>query len=41
MKAVEDALLADVTALAGPRYERDDAHPGVVRWGTPLGESQG
>ena len=28
---------ADVTALAGPRYQRDDAHPGVVRWGRQRG----
>ena len=27
LKAVEEALLAEVTALAGPRYHRDDAHP--------------
>jgi putative transposase len=33
LKAVEEALLAEVTALAGPRYRRDDAHPNVVRWG--------
>lgn len=37
LKAVEEALLADVAALAGPRYERHDAHPGVVRWGSQRG----
>jgi len=31
LKAVEDALVREVTALAGPRYERTDAHPEVVR----------
>jgi transposase-like protein len=36
LKAVEEALLADVTALAGPRYARDDARPGV-RWGKQRG----
>jgi transposase-like protein len=37
LKAVEDALLAEVTALAGPRYARDDARPDVVRWGAQPG----
>jgi transposase-like protein len=37
LKAVEDALRAEVTALAGARYARDDAHPGVVRWGRQRG----
>ena len=37
LKAVEDALRAEVTALAGARYARDDAHPGVVRWGQQRG----
>jgi transposase-like protein len=37
LQAVEEALLAEVTALAGPRYERDDARPGVVRWGRQPG----
>ena len=31
LKAVEDALVREVTALAGPRYGRTDAHPEVVR----------
>ena len=37
LKAVEEALLAEVTALAGPRYARDDARPDVVRWGAQRG----
>lgn len=37
LKAVEQALLADVTALAGPRYQRNDAHPDLVRWGKQAG----
>lgn len=32
LKAVEDALLAEVTALAGPRYARHDGYPAIVRW---------
>lgn len=37
LKAVGDALRQEVTALAGPRYERDDAHPALVRWGRQPG----
>lgn len=37
LKAVEEALVAEVAALAGPRYGRADAHPGVVRWGQQPG----
>lgn len=37
LKAVEEALLAEVAALAGPRYQRHDAHPEVVRWGKQAG----
>lgn len=37
LKAVEQALLADVTALAGQRYQRNDAHPDLVRWGKQAG----
>jgi transposase-like protein len=37
LRAVEDALLAEVQALAGPRYARDDARPEVVRWGAQRG----
>ena len=37
LKAVEEALVAEVTALAGPRYARHDARPGVVRWGAQPG----
>jgi transposase-like protein len=37
LKAVEEALLAEVTALAGPRYAREEVRPEVVRWGTQRG----
>jgi transposase-like protein len=37
LKAVEQALVAEVIALAGPRYQRGDAHPDVVRWGKQPG----
>ena len=37
LKAVEEALVAEVTALAGPRYARHDDHPNVVRWGKQPG----
>jgi transposase-like protein len=37
LKAVEEALVEEVTALAGPRYARDDARPAVVRWGAQRG----
>jgi putative transposase len=37
LQAVEEALLAEVRALAGPRYARDDARPDVVRWGAQPG----
>jgi transposase-like protein len=37
LKAVEEALIAEVTALAGPRYARHDDHPDVVRWGKQSG----
>ncbi|CAN5922242.1 hypothetical protein BH11GEM2_BH11GEM2_21790 [soil metagenome] len=33
LRAVEEALLAEVTALAGSRYARNDDRPAVVRWG--------
>ena len=33
LKAVEDVLVNEVTALVGPRYARDDERPDVVRWG--------
>ena len=35
--AVEEALQAEVRALAGPRYAHHDAHPDVVRWGQQRG----
>ncbi|MGH7717610.1 MAG: IS256 family transposase [Gemmatimonadaceae bacterium] len=37
LKAVEEALLAEVTALAGPRYAREAGRPEVVRWGKQRG----
>lgn len=37
LKAVEEALLAEVKTLAGPRYARSDEHPDVVRWGAQDG----
>lgn len=37
LRAVEEALQAEVTALAGARYARDDDRPGVVRWGQQRG----
>ena len=37
LRAVEERLLAEVQALAGARYARDDGRPGVVRWGHQAG----
>lgn len=37
LKAVEEALAQEVTALAGARYAHDDAHPEIVRWGEQPG----
>jgi len=37
LQAVAERLVAEVTALAGPRYARDDAQPDVVRWGAQRG----
>jgi putative transposase len=37
LRAVEEALVQEVTALAGPRYARDDDRPDVVRWGAQRG----
>lgn len=37
LRAVEEALQAEVTALAGPRYAHDDHRPEVVRWGKQAG----
>ena len=34
LQAVDAALQAEVTALAGARYAHGDAHPGVARWGS-------
>ena len=37
LRAVEQALKAEVVALAGPRYAHDEARPDVVRWGKQAG----
>ena len=37
LRAVEDALQAEVQRLAGPRYARRDDRPDVVRWGKQPG----
>lgn len=37
LKAVQEALVQEVTALAGARYAHDDAHPEIVRWGEQAG----
>jgi len=37
LRAVEEALLAEVEALAGPRYAREDERSAVVRWGAQRG----
>ena len=37
LKAVEDALAQEVTALAGVRYAHDDAQPHLARWGSQPG----
>lgn len=37
LKAVEEALQQEVTALAGARYAHADGRPGVVRWGAQAG----
>ena len=37
LRAVEEALQAEVTALAGARYVHEDGRDGVVRWGTQRG----
>ena len=37
LRAVEDALQAEVTALAGARYVHGDGVSGVVRWGQQAG----
>ena len=37
LKAVEDALRQEVTALAGARYAHDDAQPHLARWGAQPG----
>lgn len=37
LRAVEEALLAEVETLAGPRYAREDQRSEVVRWGAQRG----
>jgi transposase-like protein len=37
LRAVEAALVEEVTALAGPRHARADGRPAVVRWGAQRG----
>lgn len=37
LKAVEEALRQEVTALAGVRYAHDDAQPHLARWGSQPG----
>lgn len=37
LRAVEEALLAEVATLAGPRYAREDERSAVVRWGAQRG----
>jgi len=37
LRAVEETLQAEVTALAGARYAHHDGPPGVVRWGRQSG----
>ena len=37
LQAVQEALVQEVTALAGARYAHDDAHPEIVRWGEQAG----
>ena len=37
LRAVEEALQAEVAALAGARYAHDDGRPDVVRWGRQRG----
>jgi transposase-like protein len=37
LRAVEEQLQAEVAALAGARYARDDGRPGIVRWGAQPG----
>jgi hypothetical protein len=37
LRAIEEALLAEVEALVEPRYARDDERFAVVRWGAQRG----
>lgn len=37
LRAIHEALQAEVTALAGERYAHGDAHPDLVRWGRQKG----
>ena len=37
LRAVDEALQQEVTALAGVRYAHQDGAPGIVRWGQQAG----
>jgi putative transposase len=37
LRAVEEALQREVSALAGARYAHQDGRPGIVRWGAQAG----
>ena len=37
LRAVENALQQEVTALAGARHARGDGHAGIARWGSQAG----
>jgi putative transposase len=37
LRAVEEALQQEVTALAGARYAHRDGRPGIARWGSQAG----
>ena len=37
LRAVEEALQQEVTALAGARHAHHDGAPGIVRWGQHAG----
>jgi len=37
LEAVGDVLEQEITALAGPRYQRNGGQPGYVRWGSQRG----
>src|SRR3972149_5158284 len=37
LEAVGDVLQQEITALAGPRYQRSGGRPGYARWGSQRG----